>query len=1040
MGKMIKWLCCMCLFLYASVLTAQTRSVTGKITDEAGAPVSFASIIVKGTKKGVTATENGEFSISIPQGKSTLIISSAGFEDQQIDASKGSNFTIQLKNGTALSEVIVTAFGVKQQKKALGYAATEISNKQLLESKQPNVINALQGRVAGVQVNSTGGGPGQGARIVIRGPKSALGGNQPLFVIDGVIVDNSTVIDGGSAARGMSNRMADINPDDVESMSVLRGGAATALYGFRGSNGVIVITTKSAKSGKLSVNYAASYGIEEVNKFPEVQTTYTQGYNNVYNRNDFFPSFGPKVADAKLLDPTHPNELFNHYSRAYEQGSQFRNTLNISGGSEKALFNSSFSYFTHKGVLPNTDYTNLNARMNVTFKLSEKLKINPSVNYIKSGGTRYNADRFNESLTYWSPRWDVRDYKTPEGNHKTYGNNNPIFGAYYNLFKDNVDRIISNIAVNYTPLSWLDVSYRLGYDFTSDNRRATAPAQVPTTGVIAFADNTLGFVGEYRILNKILNSNLLITSKFKLSDKFGLTARLGHDVVDQQYNFQQTEGRELDVPTLLSLNNARLLTQNSRVTGLRTMGVFADATFSYNNYLYLTVTGRNDWASSVSNGNQSFFYPSASLGYVFSQHLKLPDFISYGKIRASYAKIGIAPVTPYLTSTYYNNAFGQPVNNVIGWTRDDVKGAADLKPEFTDNREVGLEMQFLKNRIGFDFSYYKINSKDVVNPVLVPNTTGFNSFILNSGEIENKGIELAVNATPIKTNNLSWELSANFTSNRNRVVSLAPGLNDIVIGSQSGYLSSGATQRWVVGQPVGGLYGIAYQRFYGSQVDDRITLRRDLPLLIASTGSGAGFPIRDVTNQRLIGNSQPRAIWGINNSVSYKSFNLSFLFDMRSGFQRFNQLGNFMSAFGIAKYTEDRNDTRVFNGVVAGGAANTQNVWLGQQVGPDGRNYGDGFYRLIHRGVTENFIEDAGWVRLRTLSLSYNLSNSVLKKSKFIKAATVSLTGNNLFLWTKFSGFDPESSSTSADSNADGFSGFTYPGVRSYFLSLNINF
>jgi hypothetical protein len=349
-------------------------------------------------------------------------------------------------------------------------------------------------------------------------------------------------------------------------------------------------------------------------------------------------------------------------------------------------------------------------------------------------------------------------------------------------------------------------------------------------------------------------------------------------------------------------------------------------------------------------------------------------------------------------------------------------------------------MQFLNNRIGFDMSYYKINSKDVVNPVLVANSTGFNSFILNSGEIENKGIELVINGSPVKEKDFTWDASLNFTSNRNRVVSLAPGLNDIVIGSQFGYLNSGATQRWVVGQPVGGLYGITYQRFYGAAPDDRITLRRDLPLLIASTGSGAGFPIRDVTNQRLIGNSQPRAIWGFNNSFTYKNFNLSFLFDMRSGFERFNQLGNFMSAFGIARYTEDRNDLRLFDGVVAGGAPNLQTVWLGQQVGPDGRNYGDGFYRNIHRGVTENFIEDAGWVRLRTLSMSYTLPSKMLGKKKFIKDASITATGNNLLLWTNFTGFDPESSSTSADSNADGFAGFTYPGVRSFFISFNVNF
>lgn len=1027
------------MLLYNHV-AAQNMVVSGTIKDAQGEPVSFASVVLKGSKKGVSADAAGTFSIEVPTGKrNILIISATGYETKEIEAVSGV-VEVVLTSGTALSEVVVTAFGVRQQKKSLGFAATEISNKQLLESRQPNLVSALQGRVAGVQVNNTGGGPGQGARIVIRGPKSALGSNQPLFVIDGVIVDNSTVVEGGNAAlRGMSNRIADINPDDIESMSVLRGGAATALYGFRGSNGVIVITTKSAKSGKMKVSYNSSYGVESVNKFPDVQNTYTQGYNNNYNRNDFFPSFGPTVAVAKNLDPTHPDQLFHHYARAYNQGSQFRNTLNVSGGNDKASISSSFGFFKHEGVLPNTDYQNINARVNAVLRVSDKLSINPSFNFINSGGLRYNADRFNESLTYWSPRWDVRDYKNPDGSHKTYGNNNPIFGAYYNLFSDDVNRTISNLAFNYTPAKWLDISYRLGADFASDNRRATAPAQIARAGVINFADNALGFVGEYRILNQVINSNLLITGKFQIKDKFNITIRAGHDVVDQKYNFQQVEGSQLDIPDLLSLNNARVLTQSSRQTQLRTIGVFGDAVIGYDNYLFLTVTGRNDWASSVASGNQSFFYPSLSLAYVFSQQFKLPDWVNYGKLRGSFAKIGIAPVTPYLTSTYYNNAFGQPVNGVTAWTRDDRRGADNLRPEFTDNWELGLEMQFLDNRLGFDLSYYQINSKDVVNPVLVPTSTGFTSYVLNSGEIENKGIELVFNATPVRNKNFSWEASVNYTSNRNRVVSLADGLNEITIASQFGYLNSTVTQKWVVGNPVGGLYGFSYARFYGSQVDDRATLASNLPWLIATTGSGAGFPIRDL-NQRLLGNSLPRSIWGVNNSFSYKQFALSVLFDMRYGFQRYNQMANFMSAFGIAKFTENRNDLIVFNGVTANGQPNTQQVWLGQQLGPDGRNYGDGFYRLIHRGVSENFIEDAGWTRLRTLSLSYSLPASALKRSRIVKGAVFTVTGNNLWLKTNFTGFDPENSSFNADSNADGFAGFSYPGVRSFFMSLNLNF
>ncbi|TAD83542.1 MAG: SusC/RagA family TonB-linked outer membrane protein [Bacteroidetes bacterium] len=1023
---------------------AQTSAVVGKVTDQQGEGIPYATVQLKGTKIAAVANEMGDFSINLPAGKKNILVfSSAGFEKKEVEV-VGGTVNAQLTSGTALSEVVVTAFGVKQQKKSLGFATSEVSSKQLLESKQPNLINALQGRVPGVQVNSTGGAPGQGARIVIRGLKSALGSNQPLFVIDGAIVDNSTVTEGGSAGgRGMSNRMSDINPDDVESMSILRGGAATALYGFRGSNGVVVITTKSAKAGKMRVTYNATYGIEEVNKFPEVQSTFTQGYRTggrvVYNPNDFFPSWGPTVAEARSIDPTHPEKLYNHYAQAYDQGNQFRNTINLSGGNDKALISSSFSYMKHNGVLPNTNYSNIGARVNANLKVSSKLSINPSFNFINSGGIRYNADRFNESLTYWSPRWNVRDYKNADGSHKTYGNNNPIFGAYYNEFKDDVNRLLSNIAANYTPVSWLNLTYRLGYDFSSDNRRATAPGQIARPGVINFADNPLGFVGEYRVINKVLNSNFIATANFKAGKDWEFTLRGGQDLVENNYNYQGVDGTELDIVGLTTLNNARQITQNSRRTQLRTIGLFSEASVSFRDYVFLSATGRNDWASSVAGGNQSFFYPSVSLGYVFSSHFKLPEFISYGKFRASFARIGIAPVTPYLTSTYYNNAFGQPLNGVNGWTRDDVKGAESLKPEFTDNREVGLEMQFFAGRLGFDATYYQINSKDVVNRVLVPTSTGFSSNVLNSGEIENKGWEIAVNAIPLRTKNFKWEFNFNYTGNQNRVVSLAPGLSEIVIASQFGYLNSAATQKWVVGQPAGGLYGTSYARFYNGAPDNRITLGQNLPFLIGNTGAGAGFPMRDL-NQRLLGNSLPRSIFGVSNSFTYKGIGLSVLFDMRNGVQRYNQLSNFMSAFGIAKYTEDRNTTKVFEGVTADGRPNTQPVFMGMETGPDGRNYGDGFYRLIHRGVTENFIEDAGWVRLRTLSLSYNLPASWLARTKLVKEASLTFTGNNLWLNTPFTGFDPENSSFSADSNADGFAGFTYPGVRSYLFTINVAF
>lgn len=1036
---------------------AQNRTVTGKVTDENGQPVPFATVLIKGTQRGTTANEEGVYSISIPAERTNarLVVSATGFEDLEI--APGTDAV--LKSGTALSEVVVTAFGLKQKKKALGFATQEIGNKELLESRQPNLVNALQGRVAGVQVNSTGGGPGQGARILIRGVKSLAPGanNQPLFVIDGVVMDNSTFAEGGSAGlRGMSNRGADINPDDIENISILRGGAATALYGIGGSNGVILITTKSAKAGKMRISYSTTYGVEEVNKFPEVQTKFTQGWHTErdprfnlqgYNPASFWPSWGPTVEAARAVDPTHPEQIFHHYARAYQTGNQSRNTITLNGGSEAALLSSSISYFNHNGVMPNTNFKSINARMGAQFKISEKLRFNPTVLYTNSGGLRYNADRFNESLTYWSPRWDVRDFRNENGTMKVYGtNNNPIFGAFENLFRDNVDRIITNANLVYTPTNWLNVNYRFGMDNTADFRRTTKPGPRGIAGEVALSDGgllgvsgALGSVGEYRINNRLLNSNLVITATKDWTEKLNTILRIGNEVRDRKYSFLAAEGAELDIPDLLSLNNAKVRSNTQRMEQERSASFFGDLTVGWDNFLFLNGSLRNDRVSNLPLNNNSFYYPSVSLSYVISQHLKLPRWVDYAKLRGSYSEIGIAAPSPYLTNTYYSNPFGQPIGTVIPWSREDSRGDPNLRPEFTQNREVGVELRLFNGRLGADVTYYQINSKDLIVPILVSTASGFNSVVTNAGEIQNRGWEITLNGTPVQTRDFKWDVGINLTSNRNEVLKVSDQSNEIIVGSQFGYVGATVTQKYVVGQPVGGLYGTTVTRYYGDKTDDRQTLQRGLPWVIGTTGTTAGFPVRDLT-QRLIGNSQPRWIGGINNSFSYKGITLSALFDFRTDYQRYNQLANFTAAFGISKFTENRTESIVFPGVLANGTPNTQTVFLGQGVGPDGRNYGEGYYRTVYRGISEFFVEDADWFRLRTLSIAYQMPAKWFAKTKIIKGMDATITGNNLWLSTPFTGFDPENSSTTAASNADGFAGFTYPGVRSVFFNLNVNF
>ncbi|GAB3262206.1 SusC/RagA family TonB-linked outer membrane protein [Larkinella harenae] len=1028
------------LLFCSSLVMAQQVEVSGRVTSEGDeAALPGVNVSVKGTTTGTLTDADGRYSLRVNAGTAVMIFSYIGFETQEIRAENRRDINVVMKqDNKMLNEVVVTALGISRDKKALGYATQNVNSEELMQNRQPNMVNALQGKVAGVTISSTGGAPGQGARILIRGINSidVTRDNQPLFVVDGVLFDNSTSTgssNSGAELRGMSNRAADINPDDIETINILKGGAATALYGLRGANGVVVITTKSGKTGALRGNFSSTFGVENVNKFPEVQDKYTIGYSGVYNPQDFFPSWGPTVEEAIKIDPTHPQKLYNHFKEAYQTGKQYQNNLSFSGGNEKINFLSSIGHLRHEGVIPFTNFNKLSVRLNTNVKFSDKFSTNANLNFINSGGDRYNADRYNESLSYWSPRYDVRDYLNADGSYKTYGNDNPLYGAMTNKLRDNVNRLVGGLNFVYAPLKWLTFNYRVGLDTYSEDRKRTAPGPSGIANERLFGDNALGFIYQYHTNFRAITSTFTASANTKFGENLNATLRLGHDLYDRQIRDFGAEGNELAVYNYFDLRNAKTITPTQSSEDYRLMGVFGELTLDYKDYLFLTLTGRNDVTSSLQRPNNSFFYPSVSLGYVFSQQLKLPNYITLGKVRASYARIG-KDAAPYSTVTGYS-AYTNLPSGTTGFTRGALLGDPNLRPEFTDTYEGGVEMSFLNNRLGLDFTYYHSISKDQIIRVDVTSSTGYVRAAINSGSMRNKGIELVLRGTPIRRGKLSWDVNFNFSANRNKILSLRDGLTEINYASQFGYASSNVTMRLLPGYAYGNLYGRSYKRYYANSAEeDPMLLDRSRPIVIGANG----FPVIN-TAQKLLGNSQPDWIGGLNNTVRYGNFSLSALFDARVGQDRYNQMDNFFSAFGIAKYTEDRNDTKVFEGVLADGTPNTKPVWLGQGKGPDGVDYTNGFYRNVHRGVSENFIEDASWVRLRSVNISYDLPTSILKNT-FIKSVRLSATGNNLALWTKYSGYDPETSSSSSGSNVDGFTGFTYPAVRSFLFSLNVGF
>ncbi|MDF9801165.1 TonB-linked SusC/RagA family outer membrane protein [Catalinimonas alkaloidigena] len=1029
----ILYMCTLLAFLSftGNIGMAQSRTVSGNVTSlENGESLPGVNILVQGSTTGTVTDVDGNYRISVPSDDAILLFSFIGYQSEEVAVNGRSNIDVALSPSLEqLSEVVVTSFGIEQEKQALGYSVQELQSREITETKQPNLVNALQGRVAGVQITNSGGAPGMSSRIIIRGLTSLNpdADNQPLFVVDGVPIDNTTVESDGTP-RGMSNRVADLNTNDIESVNVLKGAAATALYGVRAANGAVIITTKKGQAGATKVNVTSSIGFEEINKYPDFQEKYGQGFSGAYEPSSFWPSWGAPVEAAQVIDPDH--RYYDNTRNTMETGMQLENTVSVSGGNESATFYGSVSNLQQDGVIPFSEWDRTSAKLSGKISAGEKFDLNGSINYINSGGNRVPHDRIMERLMYWANTQDVTDYINPDGTQNTYGNTNPLYDARFATYEDDVNRIIGNLNFNYRPADWMSISYRIGTDVYSDSRVEILPGPLGIDGEVALSST--GFITKEKINSRDINSTLNISLNHTFAEKLDATLRIGNDVFDRSRNDLTSTGTDFVIPRFFNLSNTTELQTGEFTSQRRLIGVYGDLLLNYDDYLYLNITARNDWSSTLPVENRSFFYPSFNLGFVFNDVLGVPEFLSYGKFRASYAEVG-KDADPYSTAITYTSPNFFPVEGQVGFTRSSTFGLPTLKPERTTAVEIGTDLRFFENRLSLDFTWYKSNSKDQIIPVPVSNATGFTRFVTNAGELENQGVEIILGATPVSINDFSWDVLLNFTRNRNRVVEIREGIENIVLGSQFGYAGSSVTLQLIEGDAYGNLYGRSYERYYeGGEPENLTEVDRDLPLLIGDDG----FPVVN-TNQLILGNAQPKWYGGIRNTFNYKGLSLSFLIDARAGQYQYDQYANFYSAFGKLDYSLNRNDVVVFDGLLADGSPNTQEVWLGQGIGPDGRDYGASFYRNIYRGVSENFVKDASFVKLRNISLGYTLPSGILDATPF-SAANVSLAANNIILWTPWTGFDPESFSAGAGGNASAFTGLGYPGVQSYFFTLNL--
>jgi TonB-linked SusC/RagA family outer membrane protein len=1028
-------------FLFTAGQAFAQGSVSGTVTDnETGELLIGVNVVIPSLNTGDATDADGNYLLeNIPAGEYRIEARYVGFNTvrRTITVEDGTETIVNFEMSVAtseLDELIVTAFGVERERRSLGYAIQDVSAEDIGRAGSNNLLNALQGQVSGVQINRGGGGAGQGSQIFIRGFTSLdpSADNQPLFVVDGVPIDNSTTESAGRV-RGMSNRAIDINPDDIESISVLKSAPATALYGVRAANGAVIITTKRGQAGDIRVDFSHSISREDIINRPDYQDVFGPGFGrDEYNPNSFWPSWGMRISEAQQIDPD--LQYYNNWENAMQTGIGINNSVSISGGTETATFYTSISNSQNEGVIPNNDWDRTAIRVSGEL-FQGPLTVAASANYINSGGSRVPFVNFMERLAYWNVSADVTDWRFEDGRHKADNvsglgtGRNPVYDAYTNTYVDDVNRIIGNIRASYQFADWLSLDYLVGIDTYSDERTEIEPGPLGLENEFVW-NSQGGFREETRINSRDLTSNIALNFNTDLSQDVGLSVRVGNDVFDRSTDLVRARGTGFVVPEFSHFSNATNVSIAQRLTQRRLIGVYGDINIDWRDIVYLNITGRNDWTSTLPVENRSFFYPSVSLGYVFSDMFDTPEWLTYGKLRLSYAEVG-KDAPPYSTQSVFVSPSIFPLGGQTGFTRGATIASPDLKPERTISNEVGLDFRFFDNRLGLDFTYYKANSKDMIIPVPVSNATGAAQFRTNAGEIENQGFEITLRANPVQRADFQWNVTSNFTTNRNKVVSVREGVDAIFLGQISAYINNPFMQL-IPGESYGAIWGTSYARF-GADPDSR-KVDKSLPKIIGSNG----FPVIE-TQTKIVGDATPDWTWNILNQFDYRNWDFSFNIDVVYGVDKYNKLDQWDAAFGHTTKTLNREDYVVFDGVLADGTPNTQEVWLGIGVDPEtGRDYGAGYHRNVYRIAVEQSVEDASYVKLRSIGLGYSLSQSVLQNLP-ISRARASVTANNILLWTPFSQYDPEAF-VSSGSNLIGLVDLAYPGTRSLVFSLNFSF
>ncbi len=1034
------------MLISVGVMAQQISGTVTSATD--GSALPGVSVAVKGTTTGTTTDANGKYSLNTANA-ATLVFSFVGYNTQEITVGNRTTIDVRLAEDTqSLQEVVVTALGIKKDAKKLGYATSTVGSEQLTENRQPNFMNALQGKVAGVNVQSLGTGPGGSSKIRIRGQSSISGQNSPLIVINGVPVDNTNFgtnqnnagsdnsigVRGGGVYSDGGDGLSSINPDDIESMTILKGATAAALYGSRAKDGVIMITTKTRGAGKgIGVSYNTNFTTEKALDFTDYQYEYGQGEQGVRPTTanptsgqwSFGEKFEPGMTQVLFDGVTVPYEpIRNRYDIFYRPGQNWTNTISLAGGDANGGFNLSVSNMDSKGIISNNSFNRKTINLGITYNLSKKLNVTSNINY----SNEYNknppniANQDNSIPTSVavmsnSMPWDLLDEKkyNADGNEFVYSRflnrTNPYFTLAEQFHNIRRDRIFGNVALKYNLTDWMFVQARVGQDYWSrDEDYNNFP-----TGQASRGPAPAGFVnGQYtqeaRRFRE-LNKDILISASKEFGD-IGLDVNLGGNQMYRRSDLNSAQVTDFVVRDVYTIANGRVKDPFYSLSERAVNSVYGSAELSYKGFLFVNGTARNDWFSTLAPANRSILYPSVSGSFVFSQAMNsAPSWLSFGKLRLAYAEVGSdTDVSPYSNALFYAvnaNLFnGQPVGGSQGTTVPN----ANLKPMRSAEKEIGLELKLFQNRVSIDFAAYEKLTSDQIVSAQISDASGFVSTLINSGKSQTRGVEWLLSVTPVSSKDFRWDVSFNGSYNKTKLLSLLTDTEGERITTGTHVFNGELRQ--VVGQELGQIYGFGFRR---DEQGRRIFGANGLPLRTPDLVS--------------FGSALPNWIGGITNSFNYKGVSVSALIDFKLGGNMLSGTNFNLVRHGLHKMTlEGREGGVIGEGVNQAGEPNTAKA----NVQP--------YWEVIRsQAIIEPVVYNAGFWKLRQITAGYDFTRFIPDNMP-VTSVKLSFVANNVAMLKKWvPNIDPDSFGFTSD-NIVGMESTGVPTTRSLGFNLNVKF